>query len=107
MITSLPSNAPREEKTGVAALTAGARRHLLLFIDYFTQYSKVRMSYRADFFISLATSMAATIFSLGFVIVLFQKATELGNSWVLKNLDLWNILSVAVVKEIRHSDDRK
>jgi len=35
------------------------------------------VSYRGDFFISLGTSFAATIFGLGFVIILFQKATQL------------------------------
>ena len=52
---------------------AQIRRHAALLGAYFTQYAKVRMSYRADFFISLATSMAATIFSLAFVYVLFQR----------------------------------
>jgi ABC-2 type transport system permease protein len=52
-------------------------RHLALLSAYFSQYAKVRVSYRGDFFISLATSIAATVFSLGFVIVLFQKAPQL------------------------------
>ena len=30
------------------------RRHALLFFDYFTQYAKVRIGYRGDFFISLS-----------------------------------------------------
>lgn len=75
--TSLPPSEPQKERTGPRAFAAGVQRHLLLFIDYFTQYSKVRMSYRADFFISLATSVAATLFALGFVLVLFQKAPRL------------------------------
>jgi ABC-2 type transport system permease protein len=53
------------------------KRHFLLLWDYFTQYAKVRVSYRGDFLISLATSFAATIFSLLFVIVLFQKTSQL------------------------------
>jgi ABC-2 type transport system permease protein len=65
------------EKTGAAALLAGTRRHALLFFDYFTQYAKVRVSYRGDFFVSLATSFAATVFSLGFVVILFEKAPRL------------------------------
>jgi ABC-2 type transport system permease protein len=62
-----------------AADSAGAaiRRHALLLYDYFTQYAKVRVSYRGDFFVSLATSFAATIFSLLFVVVLFQKTSRL------------------------------
>ena len=46
-------------------------------VDYFTQYAKVRISYRGDFFISLVTSFAATIFQVAFVVVLFQKAPQL------------------------------
>jgi ABC-2 type transport system permease protein len=53
------------------------KRHILLLWDYFTQYAKVRVSYRGDFLISLATSFAATLFSLLFVIVLFQKTSQL------------------------------
>ena len=49
-------------------------RHIALLSAYFSQYAKVRVSYRGDFFISLATSFAATIFSLGFVVILFEKA---------------------------------
>jgi ABC-2 type transport system permease protein len=49
------------------------RRHALLLFDYFTQYAKVRIGYRGDFFISLAASFAATVFGLFFVVVLFQK----------------------------------
>src|ERR1700691_1216465 len=66
-----------QEETGFVAAIAAIKRHALLFFDYFTQYAKVRVSYRGDFFISLGTSFAATIFGLGFVIILFQKATQL------------------------------
>ena len=59
------------------ALALSAKRHSLLFYDYFTQYAKVRVSYRGDFFISLGTSFAATIFALLFVVVLFQKTSQL------------------------------
>src|ERR1700678_1315806 len=68
---------PAEENVGLARILAGAKRHALLFADYFAQYAKVRVSYRGDFFVSLATSFAATIFALGFVIVLFQKVPQL------------------------------
>ncbi len=66
-----------QEETGFMGAIASVQRHALLFFDYFTQYAKVRISYRGDFFISLGTSFAATIFGLGFVIILFQKATQL------------------------------
>jgi ABC-2 type transport system permease protein len=75
--SSSPPHAPAEEKTGLAGFVEAARRHLLLLFDYFTQYAKVRMSYRGDFFISLGTSFAATIFALGFVIILFEKVPQL------------------------------
>ena len=55
----------------------GVKRHALLFYDYFTQYAIVRVSYRGDFVISLLTSFAATIFALLFVVVLFQKTSQL------------------------------
>ena len=80
------------------------RRHLELFTEYFTQYLKVRMSYRADFLIGVATSMAATVFSLGFVLVLFTKIPRLAD-WTFEQVlflygfslipfGLYNILSV-------------
>jgi ABC-2 type transport system permease protein len=53
------------------------QRHLALLSAYFSQYAKVRVSYRGDFFISLATSIAASAFSLGFVVILFEKAPQL------------------------------
>src|ERR1700679_2462587 len=69
---------PAEENVGLARILAGAKRHALLFADYFAQYAKVRVSYRGDFFVSLATSFAATVFALGFVIVLFKKVPQIG-----------------------------
>jgi ABC-2 type transport system permease protein len=70
--------APADEERGLARILAGAKRHALLFADYFAQYAKVRVSYRGDFFVSLGTSFAATIFALGFVIVLFKKVPQIG-----------------------------
>jgi ABC-2 type transport system permease protein len=58
-------------------MVEAAKRHALLLFEYFTQYVKVRISYRGDFSISLATSFAATVFSLGFVVILFEKAPRL------------------------------
>src|SRR6202451_2441312 len=69
--------APIPEKIGVAGFLDATRRPFLLFFDYFSQYAKVRVSYRGDFFISLATSSAATIFALSFVVVLFNKVPQL------------------------------
>jgi len=53
------------------------RRHLGLLVGYFQQYVKVRVSYRADFLIGLATSLAATVFAFGFLFVLFTKIPRL------------------------------
>ena len=53
------------------------RRYLGLFFDYLTQYTKVRVSYRGDFFISVATSFAATVSAFGFVFVLFKNIPRL------------------------------
>ena len=58
------------------------KKHLGLLGEYFAQYLKVRVSYRGDFLIGLFTSFAATVFSLGFVLVLFSKTPQLG-SWSL------------------------
>lgn len=53
------------------------RRHLELFLSYFVQYFKVRVSYRADFLIGLGTSITATLFAFGFVLVLFSRVPRL------------------------------
>lgn len=53
------------------------KRHLKLFIHYFAQYAKVRLAYKADFFIAFFSSMAATVLGFGFVLVLFTKIPQL------------------------------
>ena len=68
---------PAKEKSGLSAAMTSAGRHVMLLAEYFMQYAKVRVSYRGDFFISLATSFAATLFALAFVVVLFQKVPQL------------------------------
>jgi ABC-2 type transport system permease protein len=73
----MPTTSPITEKAGIAGFLEATQRHFGLFFDYFSQYAKVRVSYRGDFFISLATSFAATIFALLFVVVLFQKVPQL------------------------------
>jgi len=59
------------------SITAAVQRHAMLFASYFTQYAKVQIGYRADFLISLGTSFAATVFQLGFVLVLFRRVPQL------------------------------
>jgi ABC-2 type transport system permease protein len=73
----MPTTTPSTEKSGITGVIAAMQRHFFLFFDYFSQYAKVRVSYRGDFFISLATSFAATMFSLSFVVVLFNKVPQL------------------------------
>ena len=53
------------------------KRHLRLFLLYFAQYAKVRLAYKADFFIAFFSSMAATVLAFGFVLVLFSKIPQL------------------------------
>ena len=77
MAQNMPTTSPIAEKSGIAGFLAATQRHFGLFFDYFSQYAKVRVSYRGDFFISLATSFAATMFSLSFVVVLFNKVPQL------------------------------
>ena len=77
-MTSIPISSLAKEESSIAALAAATRRHALLFADYFTQYAKVRIGYRGDFVVSLLTSFAATIFQIAFVVVLFEKAPQLG-----------------------------
>jgi ABC-2 type transport system permease protein len=88
----LPEGTSRVEAR--RGILAPLQRHALLFYDYFTQYAKVRMSYRGDFLISLATSFAATIFSLGFVVVLFQKTTQLAGWSRDEVIFLWGFTQI-------------
>ena len=52
-------------------------RHLRLLLFYFAQYVKVRLAYKADFFVAFFSSMAATVIGFGFVLVLFTKIPKL------------------------------
>lgn len=53
------------------------KRHARLLIQYFAQYAKVRLAYKADFIIAFFSSMAATVFGFGFILVLFSKIPRL------------------------------
>jgi ABC-2 type transport system permease protein len=85
-------------------LAIALRRHSALFAEYFIQYLKVRLSYRGDFLIGVATSLAATVFALGFVLVLFSKIPRLADwsfdqvlflyGFSLIPFGLYNVLSV-------------
>ncbi len=85
-------------------ILSSVRRAAALFGLYFTQYAKARMSYRADFFIAVGTSLTATVLGFGFMLVLFTQVRELqgwsfdevlflfGFSYV--PLGLFNVISV-------------
>lgn len=53
------------------------RRYLSIWLGYFSQYVKARISYRGDFLISLLSSLLATAASFGFILVLFQRVPTL------------------------------
>ncbi len=53
------------------------QRHFRLLVQYFAQYAKVRLAYKADFIIAFFSSMAATVLGFGFVLVLFSKIPRL------------------------------
>src|SRR5208282_1783489 len=83
----MPTTAPITEKSGVAGFLDATKRHLGLFFDYFSQYAKVRVSYRGDFFISLATSFAATIFALipyGIFNIISLNLYEFGSTYIIE-----------------------
>jgi ABC-2 type transport system permease protein len=75
-----------------------------LLWEYFLQYLKVRVSYRGDFLISVGTSLAASMFALGFVLILVTRIPSLGG-WTIPEIiflygfamipyGLFNILSL-------------
>jgi len=88
------STAVPRTNTRVGAVVAVAKRHAMLLWEYFSQYAKVRVSYRGDFFVSLATSFAATIFSLGFLVILFQKTAQLKGWRFEEVLFLWGFTQI-------------
>jgi ABC-2 type transport system permease protein len=88
------ATALEKEPTGLGTFFEAVHRHALLFSDYFTQYAKVRIGYRGDFFISLGTSFAATVFSLGFVVILFEKATQLAGWRLEEVVFLWGFTQI-------------
>ena len=95
MPTASPaSSAVAQTNTRVDAIVAAAKRHAMLLWEYFSQYAKVRVSYRGDFFVSIATSFAATIFSLGFLVILFQKTAQLKGWRFEEVLFLWGFTQI-------------
>jgi ABC-2 type transport system permease protein len=93
-MASPASSAVTQTNTRAAAIVAAAKRHAMLLWEYFSQYAKVRVSYRGDFFVSIATSFAATIFSLGFLVVLFRNTAQLKGWRFEEVLFLWGFTQI-------------
>jgi ABC-2 type transport system permease protein len=53
------------------------RKLAVIFWQYLGQYAKIRMAYKADFFIACGTSVIATLAGYGFVLVLFTRIPSL------------------------------
>jgi len=80
------------------------RRHLSLLGQYFVQYSKVRLSYRWDFFISLVTMTLATVFGIAVVFLIFRHVPRIFGwnfteilflyGFSLLPLSLFNVISI-------------
>jgi ABC-2 type transport system permease protein len=52
-------------------------RLFVLLGQYFGQYAKTRLAYKADFLVALGTSILATVAGYGFVLVLFTRIPDL------------------------------
>jgi ABC-2 type transport system permease protein len=80
------------------------RRYLGLLGDYFLQYAKVRLSYKGDLLVSLVTTLVATVFGFGFVLILFGRIPRLMDwnfdeilflyGFGLIPLSLFNVISI-------------
>ncbi len=53
------------------------KRHLSLLAEYLFQYTKVRLAYRGDFFISVVTTVVATVFGIAVVWLIFSRIPDL------------------------------
>lgn len=60
-------------------------RHLRLVGLYFVQYAKVRLAYKTDFLVSVATSLLATAFGVALVFLLFRKAPQIAG-WTFEEI---------------------
>ncbi|HTV58619.1 MAG TPA: ABC-2 family transporter protein [Verrucomicrobiae bacterium] len=94
MAAAAPPLPNDEIRRGLPAFLVEARRYFSLLFEYFTQYAKVRIGYRGDFLISLATSFAATVFSLGFVVILLKKAVQLAGWNLYEVIFLWGFTQI-------------
>jgi len=79
-------------------------RYLSLLGRYFIQYSKVRLAYRMDFFLSIATMTLATGFGLAVVFLIFRRVPAIAGwnftqilllyGFSLLPLSLFNMISL-------------
>ncbi|MBI3665108.1 MAG: ABC-2 family transporter protein [Acidobacteria bacterium] len=80
------------------------KRYLSLLGEYFLQYAKVRLAYKGDFLISVFTTLVATAFGLGLVLILFRRVPHLADwtfyeilflyGFSLLPLSLFNVVSI-------------
>ncbi len=63
----------------------GFVRYLRLLGQYFLQYGKVRLAYKADFFLSVATTLVATGFGVALVFLLFRNAPTIAG-WTFEEI---------------------
>ena len=80
------------------------RRYLSLLAQYFVQYSKVRLAYRADFFLSIVTMTLATVLGLAVVFLIFRRVPAIAGwnftqilflyGFSLLPLSLFNMISL-------------
>jgi len=61
------------------------RRHLRLFVLYFSQYAKARLEYRLDFFSSVFASFLGTAASFGFLLIVFSRVPAV-RGWTFEQM---------------------
>ena len=81
-------------------------RHFSLLGQYLLQYTKVRLSYRADFLLSLITMVAATCFGVAVVFLIFGRVPRLQGwsfyeilflyAFSLLPMSLFNMISINI-----------
>jgi len=80
------------------------RRYLSLLVRYFIQYSKVRLAYRLDFFLSVLTMTLASGFGIAVVFLIFRRVPAIAGwnftqilflyGFSLLPLSLFNMISL-------------
>ncbi len=60
-------------------------RYLDIFLGYFAQFTKARLSYRADFLVGMAADLLSQLTSLAFLLIVFTQIPQL-RGWSLDEL---------------------